>query len=94
MENEVRFNTPPSSLLTLFCCGRYMCVHQFPHSLPKLLQSIAWNNKGDVSQVPPPPSHCCCLMHPPPPPLDVCAALRMEEAESRSGNGAAGLPVC
>ena len=30
---------------------RYMCINRFPHSLPKLLQSISWSNRSDVAQV-------------------------------------------
>ena len=26
-------------------------MKRFPHSLPKLLQSISWNNRSDVAQV-------------------------------------------
>lgn len=30
---------------------RNVCLKSFPHSLPKLLQSISWNNPNDVAQV-------------------------------------------
>ena len=30
---------------------RYVCKNRFPHSLPKLLQSISWSNRSDVAQV-------------------------------------------
>ena len=30
---------------------RNVCLKKYPHSLPKLLSSISWNNRSDVAQV-------------------------------------------
>ncbi len=37
--------------LPLFPPCRNVCLQKFPHSLPKLLQSISWNNRSEVAQV-------------------------------------------
>lgn len=35
-----------------FCYYRNLCCQKFPQALPKLLQSVTWNNRSDVAQVP------------------------------------------
>lgn len=37
--------------ITFFQCPRNVCQEDFPQSLPKLLQSICWNNRSEVAQV-------------------------------------------
>ena len=40
-----------SLYVSLLLHSRNVCQSNFPHSLPKLLQSVAWNNRTDVAQV-------------------------------------------
>ena len=30
---------------------RFLCAEKFPTALPKVLQSVTWHNRSDVSQV-------------------------------------------
>ena len=36
----------------MYVVVRNVCLKRYPHSLPKLLSSISWNNRSDVAQVP------------------------------------------
>lgn len=43
-------------LLVILC--RNVCLQEFPQSLPKLLQSVCWNNRSEVAQVSPHATWC------------------------------------
>ena len=34
-----------------FTCDRNVCLQEYPQSLPKMLQSVCWNNRSEVAQV-------------------------------------------
>ena len=58
-DKELIWKMRSGTILSCFYCGsisctylhRNVCLEQFPNSLPKLLQSTAWNNRGDTAVV-------------------------------------------